>query len=69
MDYPYFKENYKMVEIDLNKQQAVDADSRAIEQINFTGNLYRKGNATLFFIIEEAKETILNFLQRTVRVF
>ena len=57
-----------MIEIDLSKQQALDADSRAIEQINFTGNLDRTGNATLLFIIEDAEETILDFLQRTVRV-
>ena len=55
LDYSYFKENYKMIAIDLSKQQALDADPRAIQQINFTANLDRDGNTTMFFIIEEAK--------------
>ena len=61
LDYPYFKENYKMIAIDLSKQQALDADPRVIQQINFTGNLDRAGNTTIFFTVEEAKETILDF--------
>ena len=68
LDYPYFKENYKMIAIDLSKQQALDADPRAIQQINFTANLDRAGNTTMFFIIEEAKETVLDFSQGTVKV-
>ena len=54
--------------IDLSKQQALDADPNAIRQINFTGNLDRAGNTTILFIIEEAKKTILDFSQGTVRV-
>ena len=50
-----------MIAIDLSKQQALDADPRAIQQINFTANLDRDGNTTTFFIIEEAKETVLDF--------
>ena len=46
----------------------LDADPRAIQQINFTDNLDRAGNTTIFFIIEEAKETILEFSQGTVKV-
>ena len=42
LDYSYFKENYKMIAIDLSKQQALDADPRAIQQINFTENLDRE---------------------------
>ena len=68
LDYTYFKENYKLIAIDLSKQQALAADPRAIEQINFTANLERDGNTTMFFIIEEAKETLLDFLQVTVKV-
>ena len=68
LDYPYFKENYKMIAIDLSKQQALDADPRAIQQINFTANVDRAGNTTMFFIIEEAKETVLDFSQGTVKV-
>ena len=47
-----------MTAIDLSKQQALHADSRAIQQINFTANLHRAGNKTLFFIIEEAKKIV-----------
>ena len=50
-----------MIAIDLSKQQALDADPRAIQQINFTANLDRAGNTTMFFIIEEAKETVSEF--------
>ena len=57
-----------MIAIDLGKQQALDADPRAIQQINFTANLDLAGNTTMFFIIEEAKETVLNFLQGNVKV-
>ena len=55
LNYSYFKENYKMIAIDLNNWQALDADSRAIQQINFTANLARVGNTTMFFVIEEVK--------------
>ena len=65
----YFKENYKMIAKDLSKQQALEADSRAIQKINFTGNLDREGHTTMFFIIEEAKETVFEFSQRTVKGF
>ena len=68
LDYPYFKDSYKMISIDLNKQQTLDADPRAIQQINFTANLDRRGNTRIYFILEEAKETILNFSQGTVKV-
>ena len=57
-----------MIAIDLCKQQALDADPRAIKQINFTANLYKVGNAKMLFIIEVAKETVLNFSQETVNV-
>ena len=57
-----------MIAVDLSKQQAFDADPRAIQQINFTGNLDRTGNTRVYFILEEAKETILDFSQGTVKV-
>ena len=68
LDYSCFNENYKMIAIDLSKQQELDADPRAIQEINFTANLDRDGNTTMFFIIEEAKETVLDFSQGTVKV-
>ena len=61
LDYPYFTDTYKMIAADLSKQQALDADPRAIQQINFTANLDRAGNTRVYFILEEAKETILDF--------
>ena len=57
-----------MIPVDLSKQQALDADPRAIQQINFTANLDRAGNTRIYFIIEKAKETILDFSQGTVKV-
>ena len=68
LDYPYFKDHYKMIAIGLSKQQELDADPRTTQQINFTANLDRAGNTTIFFIIEEAKETVLDFSQGTVKV-
>ena len=68
LDYPYFANTYKMSAVDLSKQQALDADLRAIQQINFTTNLDRAGNIRVYFILEEAKETILDFSQGTVKV-
>ena len=57
-----------MIAIDLSKPEALDADGRAIQQINFTAILDRAGNTRIYFILEESKETILNFSQRTVKV-
>ena len=57
-----------MIAIGLSKQQALDADPRVIQEINFKSNLDRDGNTTMFFIIEESKETVLNFSQGTVKV-
>ena len=74
LDYSYFKDYYKMITINLSKQQVLGTDPRAIQQINFASNLDREGNITMFFIIEETKETVLaketvfDFLQGTVKV-
>ena len=57
-----------MIAIDFSKQQALDADTRANQQINFTSNLDRAVNTRIFFILQEAKETILHFLQGTSKV-
>ena len=57
-----------MIAIDLSKQ-ALDADSRAIQQINFTANLDRAGNTRFCFILEEVKETVFEFSQGNVKVF
>ena len=68
LDYSYFADTYKMIAVDLGKQQALDADPREIQQINFTANLDRAGNTRVYFILEEAKETILDFSQGTVKL-
>ena len=52
-----------MIAIDLSKQQAWDADPRSIQQIDFTGNLDRAENTRIYFILEKAKETVLDFSQ------
>ena len=57
-----------MIAIDLSKQQTLDADPRAIQQINFTANLDRDRNTRIYFILEEPKETVLDFSQGTVKV-
>ena len=57
-----------MIAIDLSKQQALHADPRAIQQINFSTNLNIVRNTRIYFILEEAKETVLNFSQGTVKL-
>ena len=64
LDYNYFPKHYKMIAIDLRKQQALDADPKTI---NFTANLGQP--TTISFIVEEARETDLDFSQGTVRIF
>ena len=68
LDYSCFNNYYKIIAIDLSKQQAFDADPRTIQEIDFTANLDRDGNTAMLFIIEEANETVLGFSQRTVKV-
>ena len=68
LDYTYFKKYYKMIAIDLSKQQGLDADPKAIQEINFTANLDRAGNTRLYFTLEEAKETFFEFSQGTAKV-
>ena len=57
-----------MIAIDLSQQQALDADPKATQQINFTANLDRGGNTRIYFILEEAKETVFEFSQGIVKV-
>ena len=59
-----------LIEIGLSKQQKLDAYPKAIKQINFLGNLDREEGTTttMFLIIEEAKETVLDFSKGTVKV-
>ena len=63
-----FEENWKLIVIGLSEQQSFDVDPTTIQQINFHGNLDRVGNTTIFFIIKEVKETIMDFLKETTKV-
>ena len=66
LDYIYFKNYCKMIAVNLSKQQALDADPKTTQQVNFTANLDRAGNTRFYFILEEAK--FFEFSQRTVKV-
>ena len=68
LDNPYFTEYYNLIAIGLSKQQNLNADPKPIQQINFTENLSGEEGATMFFIIEEVKETVLDFLKGTIEV-
>ena len=57
-----------MIAVDLSKQQVLDDDPKAIQQINFTANLDREDNTKFYFILEEAKETVFESSQGTVKV-
>ena len=57
-----------MIVVNLGKQQALNADPKAIQEINFTANLDRAGNTRTYFILEEVRETVLDFSQETVKV-
>ena len=58
-----------MIAIDLSKQQELDFDLRAIQQINFTANLDRAGNTAMFFIIEKAKKNCHRLFTRNCKGF
>ena len=68
LDFLCFKEHYNLIAINLTKQQALNPDQKAVQQINFTGNLDQAANTTIFFIIEEVNKGILDFSQGTVIV-
>ena len=67
LDYDYFKKNYKLVSVDLSKQKELDADPRAIQQIEFKYML--ETNSTVYWVLEKSKETILEFYKGTVKVY
>ena len=53
--------------VDLSKQKALDADSKAIQQIIFTGQVHDDA-LTVLYILEKSKETILQFSKGTTKV-
>ena len=72
LDFSCFEKNYKIIAVDLSKQKALDADSRAIQQIIFTGEIkatVANTRVTIFYVLEESKETILKFSKGTTKVF
>ena len=64
LDFVYFKENYKLIAIDLSKQTKL----KDPQQINFIGKLLNTCEVTLFFVIEKAEETTFNFSQNSVTI-
>ena len=71
LDFSYFEKNYRLIVVDLSKQKALDADSRAIKQIIFTGKITGTQNNTraiIYYILEQSIETMLEFSKRTTNV-
>ena len=67
LDFNYFDKHYKLVADDLSKQKELDADPRAIQQIEFK---YKLGtNSTIYWVLEKSKETMLEFYKGTVKVY
>ena len=66
LDFPYFEKHYRLIVADLSKQKALNADSRAIKQIIFTSTL--KTTAIIYYILEQSKETVLQFSKGTAKV-
>ena len=67
LDYNYFDKHYKLVAVDLSKQKQLDADPRAIQQIEFKYML--ETDSTIYWVLDKSKETILEFYKRTVKVY
>ena len=67
LDYAYFKDNYRLIALDLSKQKALDADPRAIQQTVFQGVIKGANNRKirLYTIVEKSKETMLEFFKGT----
>ena len=65
--YNYFKKQYQLVAVDLSKQKELDADPRAIQQIEFKYTLGT--NSTIYWVLQKSKETILEFYKGTVKVY
>ena len=66
LDFAYFKNNYRLIVADLSKQKALDGDSRAIQQIIFTGGA--NAGAMIYYIFEQSKETMLQLSKGTKKV-
>ena len=69
LDYDYFNKRYKLIAVDLSKQKELDADPRAIQQIEFKYMLEGNDNSTIYWVFEKSNETILEFYKGTVKVY
>ena len=67
LDYNYFDKHYKLVAVDLSKQKELDADPRAIQQIEFKYMLEK--NSAIYWVLEKSKETTSEFYKGTVKVY
>ena len=70
LDFAYFEKNYRLIVADLSKQKAVDAESRTIQQIFFTGKIKAVANNTrviIYYILEQSKEIALEFAKGTTK--
>ena len=71
MDFAYSEKNYKLIAVDLSKQKALDADSRAVQQFIFTGKTKateENARVIIYYILEKSKETMLEFSKGTTKV-
>ena len=70
LDFTYFEKNYRLIAAELSKQKALDGDPKEIQQIIFTGNITAEVNIrlTIYYILEQSKETILEFVKGTTKV-
>ena len=72
LDYSYFRKNYRLLAADLSKQKVLDADSRAIQQIIFTGEIkatVANTRIVIFYVLEKSKERILEFSKGTAKYY
>ena len=71
MDFSYFEKNYRLIAAELSKKNPLDADSRAIQQTIFTGKIKGAANntrVTIYYILEQSKETMLQYSKGTTKV-
>ena len=66
LDYQYIKDEYQLIAVDLSKHKELDADSRAIQQIEFYGML--RTNSQVCTVLKKSKETMLEFCKGTSKV-
>ena len=67
LDFNYFNEHCKLVAVNLSKPKELDADPRAIQQIEFKYML--QTSSAIYWVLEKSKETILEFYKGTVKAY